>query len=97
MRNSKKDLLPFRHGVHLFKTLQEVEDMRHITYALVVGSLMYAMLCTRPNICYAVQIVNRYQSNPRLDNWTTVKIILKYLRRMREYMLVYGAKDVILT
>src|ERR1051325_6640353 len=58
---------------------------------------MYAMLCTRPDICYAVGIVSRYQSNPGLDHWTAVKIILKYLRRMRDYMLVYGAKDLILT
>ncbi|TYJ96629.1 gag/pol protein [Cucumis melo var. makuwa] len=36
------------------KTLQEVEEMRQIPYRLAVGSLMYAMLCTRPNICYAV-------------------------------------------
>ncbi|KAL4025380.1 hypothetical protein IC575_013770 [Cucumis melo] len=90
------------HGVHLSKeqcpkTPQEVEDMRRIPYASAVGSLMYAMLCTRPDICYAVGIVSRYQSNPGLDHWTAVKIILKYLRRTRDYMLVYGAKDLILT
>ncbi|KAL4014035.1 hypothetical protein IC575_026225 [Cucumis melo] len=79
------------------KTPQEVEDMRRIPYASVVGSLMYAMLCTRPDICYAVGIVSRYQSNPGLDHWTAVKIVLKYLRRTRDYMLVYGAKDLILT
>ncbi|KAA0067816.1 gag/pol protein [Cucumis melo var. makuwa] len=68
------------------KTPQEVEDMRRIPYASAVGSLMYAMLCTRPSIYYAVEIVSRYQSNPGLDHWTAVKIILKYLRRMRDYM-----------
>ncbi|TYK11833.1 putative Integrase core domain [Cucumis melo var. makuwa] len=73
MQNSKKDLLPFRHGVHLSKeqcpkTPQEVEDMRRIPYASAMGSLMYAMLCTRPDICYAVGVVSRYQSNPGLDH-----------------------------
>ena len=58
---------------------------------------MYAMLCTQPDICYAVGIVSRYQSNPRRAHWTAVKNILKYLRRMRDYMLMYGAKDLILT
>ncbi|TYK30754.1 gag/pol protein [Cucumis melo var. makuwa] len=100
--NSKKGLLPFRHGVHLYKeqcpkTPQEVEDMRRIPYASAVGSLMYVILCTRPDICYAVGIVSRHQSNPGLDHWTTIKIILKYLRKTRDYMLVYGAKDLILT
>ncbi|KAA0059675.1 gag/pol protein [Cucumis melo var. makuwa] len=93
MQNSKKGLLPFRHGVHLskeqcLKTPQKVEDMKRIPYASAVGSLMYVMLYTRPDICYALGIVSRYQSNPGLDHWTAVKIILKYLRRTRDYMLV---------
>ncbi|KAA0043390.1 retrovirus-related pol polyprotein from transposon tnt 1-94 [Cucumis melo var. makuwa] len=45
---------------------------------------------------YAVGIVSRYQSKPGFDNWTAVKIILKYLKRTRDYMLVYGEKDLIL-
>ena len=94
MQNFKKSLLPLRQEVHLSKeqypkTPQEVEDMRRTLYASVVGSLMYVMLYTRPNIFYVVGIVSRYQSNSRLDHWTTIKIILKYLRRMRDYMLVY--------
>ena len=51
------------------------------------------MLCTRPDICYRLEIVSRYRSNPGLDHWMTVKIILKYLRKTRDYMLVYRAKD----
>ena len=58
-------MLPFVHGVHLSKehspkTPQEEEDMRRVPYASAVGSLMYAMLCTRPDICYAVGIVSRF-------------------------------------
>ena len=69
MQNSKKGLLPFRHGVPLSndqrpKTLEEENIMRQVSYASVVGSLMYAMLCIRPNICYLVGMVSRYQSNP---------------------------------
>ena len=69
MQNSKKGLLPFRHGVPLSndqrpKTLEEENIMRQVSYASVVGSLMYAMLCIRPNICYSVGMVSRYQSNP---------------------------------
>ena len=53
IQNSKKGNLPSDHGVHLSKeqypkTTQEVEDLRHVPYALAVGSLMYAMLCKRP-------------------------------------------------
>ena len=67
--------------------------MRHVPYASAVGSLMYAMLCTRPDICYAVGVVSRFQSNPSLDHWITVKLILKYLRRTMDYMLVYSSDD----
>ena len=42
-------------------------------------------------------MVSRHQSNPRRDHWTTVKNILKYLRRTKDYILVYGTKDLILT
>ncbi|KAL2524270.1 cysteine-rich RLK (RECEPTOR-like protein kinase) 8 [Abeliophyllum distichum] len=71
--------------------------MKQVPYASAVGSLVYAMLCTRPDICYTVGIVSRYQSNPGPEHWTAVKHILKYLRRTRDYMLVYSAPDLVPT
>ena len=96
MENSKKGTLPFRHGVHISKeqspkTLEQKERMSRIPFASAVGSLMYVMLCTRPDICYAVGIVSRYQSDPGEEHWIAVKHILKYLRRTRDYMLVYSS------
>jgi len=41
-----------------------------------VGSLMYAMVCTRPNIAQAVRVVSRYMSNPRKEHWKAVRWIL---------------------
>ena len=84
MQNSKKGLLPFKHGVPLSndqrpKTLEEENMMRRVPYASIVGSFMYVMLCTRPDICYSIGMVNRYQSNPRPKHWQAVKHILKYL------------------
>ena len=100
MQNSKKGLLPFRHRVPLSndqrpKTLKEENMMRQIPYASAMGSLMYAMLCTRPNICYLVGMVSRYQSNPGPKHWQVVKRILKYLWRTRNYVLVYRCEDLI--
>ena len=95
MSNAKKGLMPTRHGISLSRdqcpvTPDEIEEMRRIPYASAVGSLMYAMLCTRPDICYAVGVVSRYQCNPGKDHWIAVKHILKYIRRTRDYMLVYS-------
>ena len=39
------------------------EQMSTVHYSSVVGSLMYAMMCTRPDICYVVGLVSRFQSN----------------------------------
>ena len=69
MQESKKGFVPFRVGKSLSsnqrpKTNAEIERMRGIPYASAVGSLMYAMLCTRPDICLAVSMVSRYQSEP---------------------------------
>ena len=71
----------------------EKEYMKTVPYASAVGSLMYMMLCTRPYICYSVGIVSRYQSNPGSEHWTVVKHILKYLRRTRDYILVYHGDE----
>ena len=67
--------------------------MKTIPYASAVGSLMYVMLCTRPYICCSIEIVSRYQSNPGKEHWIAVKNILKYLRRIRDCMLVYHGDD----
>ena len=97
-QNSKKGQLLTRHGIVLSKeqcptTPQEEEDMRRVPYSSAVGSLMYAMLCTRLDISYEIGIVSRYQSNPGLAHWIMVKHILKYLRRKRNYMLIYSGAD----
>ena len=53
---------------------------------------MYAMLCTRsePHIAHAVSVTSRYQSNPGEEYWTSMKCILKYLRRTKDIFLVFG-------
>ena len=69
--------------------------MRQIPYASIMGSLMYAMLCTRLDIYYSVGMVSQYQSNPIPKHWQAVKHILKYLKRTRNYILVYRCEDLI--
>ena len=76
-------------------TFEDEQRMKAIPYASKVGSLMYVVLCTRLDICYTVGMVNRYQANPELEHWTVMRHIFKYLRRTRDYMLVYGGSDLI--
>ena len=51
---------------------------------------MYAMLCTRPDVCLAISLAGRYQSNPGVEHWTVVKNFLKYLKRTKDMFLIYG-------
>ncbi|CAN0919974.1 Retrovirus-related Pol polyprotein from transposon TNT 1-94 [Linum grandiflorum] len=59
---------------------EEKEAMKNVPYASAVGSLMYAMVCTRPDIAHAFGVVSRFLSNPGKEHWVAVKWILCYLR-----------------
>ena len=45
------------------KTLEEIEYMSKVPYSSTVGSLMYAMVCTRPDIAHAMGFVSRHMNN----------------------------------
>jgi hypothetical protein len=55
------------------KTDQEKAYMSKVPYASAIESLMYAMVCTRPNIAHAVGAVSRYMGNPGKQHWEAVK------------------------
>ena len=71
-------------------TAEDRKKMKDVPYASAISSIMYAMLCTRPDVCLATSLAGRYQSNPGVDHWTAVKNILKYLKRTKDMFLVYG-------
>ncbi|KAJ9559858.1 hypothetical protein OSB04_005018 [Centaurea solstitialis] len=99
MDESKKGFIPMQHGIVLSKTQcpvssQDQNKMKSVPYASAIGSIMYAMLCTRPDVAYSVSVTSRYQQNPGEPHWVAVKNILKYLRRTKEMFLVFeGSED----
>ena len=46
----------------------EREQMKNIPYVSGIESLMYAQMCTRPDIAYSIGVLGRYQSNPSIDH-----------------------------
>ena len=64
--------------------------MARVPYASAVGSLMYAMLCTRPDICFAVDMVSRYQSNPGPIHCQAVEDSFILLRDIKSHSLLLG-------
>ena len=71
----------------------EREQMKNIPYASAVGSLMYAQVCTRPDIAFVVGMLGRYQSDPGLDHWRAAKKVMRYLQGTKDYMLMYRRTD----
>ena len=71
----------------------EKEQMRNIPYASAVGSMMYAQVCTRPDIAFVVGMLGRYQSNPGLDHWRAAKKVMRYLQGTKDYMLMFRHTD----
>lgn len=67
--------------------------MARVLYASAVGKLMYAMMCTRPDISFAIGMISRFQSNSGFAYWVTVKRILRYLRGTMDYMLCYQSGE----
>uniref|UniRef100_A0A2N9GPK2 Reverse transcriptase Ty1/copia-type domain-containing protein n=1 Tax=Fagus sylvatica TaxID=28930 RepID=A0A2N9GPK2_FAGSY len=55
-----------------------------------VGCLMYAMVCTRPDLAHAVSTVSRYMANPGREHWNAVKWIFRYLKGTAEHGILFS-------
>jgi hypothetical protein len=75
------------------KNEYEAAQMKTIPYALAVGSIMYAQVCTRPDLAFITGMFGRYQSNPGIDHWKTVKKALRYIQDTKDLMLTYKKSD----
>ena len=71
----------------------EKDKMKAIPYASAVGSIMYAQVCTRPDIAFVVGMLGRYLSNPGMNHWIAVKKVLRYLQRTKDFELTYRRSD----
>ena len=77
-------------GSQCLKNEKEIEDMSKIPYASAVGCLMYAMVCTRPDLAHAVSTVSKYITNPGREHWNTVKWIYRYLNGTTGYGILFA-------
>ncbi|KAL0413351.1 UNVERIFIED_CONTAM: Retrovirus-related Pol polyprotein from transposon TNT 1-94 [Sesamum radiatum] len=101
MEHSKRGFLPMRHGIKLSKkqspkTAEELKRMSNIPYASAVGSIQYAVQCTKPDVAYALSVMSRYQACTREAHWGAVKSIPKYLKKTKDMFLIYSGGELIL-
>ena len=71
----------------------EKRKMENILYASTIGCLMYAQVCTHPDIAYVVGMLGIYLSNPGMVHWKATKRVMWYLQRTKDFMLTYQRFD----
>ena len=79
-------------------TKAEKEAMANIPYRSSIGSLMYLMVSTRPDLAAAVGILSRFMENPGKVHWEAVKKVLRYVQHTKSYGLLYkrsGSLDLV--
>ena len=79
----------------LWHLRREISLRWHIMPLQCVALFIYATLYVRPDICFTIGMVGRYNSNPGLEHLTIVKLILKYLWRKKNYVFVFHSVEII--
>ena len=75
------------------ESAEEIQDMSKVPYASAVGYLMYAMVCTRPDLAHAVSTVSKYMANPGREHWKAVKWMFRYLRGTVGSGIMFAKQD----
>jgi hypothetical protein len=79
---------PMEPGLKL-EMLPATQQPADVPYQAAIGSLMYAMLGTRPDLAYSVSYLSRFAARPSHDAWKAVKRVMRYIRGTLDYGLVY--------
>jgi hypothetical protein len=95
MRDAKKVTTPIAPHFKLSSTQcpvidEDIEYMSRVPYSSVVGFFMYAMICSCPDLSYAMSLVSRYMANPGKEYWKVVQWIFRYLRGTSKACLKFG-------
>lgn len=70
--------------------------MFKIPYAFAVGSLMYVMVCTYPDIAHSLGVVSRFLVNPSKEHWNEIKWIFRYIKGSIDYCLCFQGTNTLL-
>ncbi|KAL2248385.1 UNVERIFIED_CONTAM: Retrovirus-related Pol polyprotein from transposon TNT 1-94, partial [Sesamum indicum] len=98
MENSKSTSVPLAAHFQLSKnqcpnTDAEKAKIEKVPYSNVIGSIMFLMVCTRPDIAYAISCLSRYMSNPGPPHWEALKWLLKYLHGSENVSILFSKRS----
>jgi hypothetical protein len=71
----------------------EIDQMKSVSYASTVRSLMYTQVCTHPDLAFMTRMLSRYQKNLGIKLWNGVMKNLRYIQGTKELMLTYERFD----
>uniref|UniRef100_A0A803R4Z6 Reverse transcriptase Ty1/copia-type domain-containing protein n=1 Tax=Cannabis sativa TaxID=3483 RepID=A0A803R4Z6_CANSA len=94
MKDSKKTSQPITSQYTLTKeqcpkTEAEKEAMSKVPYSSAVGTIMYLMVCTRPDLAFAISTLSKYMANPGKIHWLAMKWVFRYLVGTPKVGLIY--------
>ncbi|KAK4386096.1 Secreted RxLR effector protein [Sesamum angolense] len=92
---------PSRLGLWQKDTLNDLGSTLRNLFAHSHGQVhsntaYHSSMCTKRDVPYALSVTNRYQACAKEAHWSSVKTILKYLRRTKDMFLIYGGGELIL-
>jgi hypothetical protein len=67
----------------------EIEQIKSVPYTSAIGSLMYAQVCTHPDLTFVIGMLDRYQKNLDIDHWNGIKKALRYIQGTNSLTLTY--------
>lgn len=94
MQDCSSSEVPMGKGDRLNKSQCCKNDLEKLSMtskpcASLIGSIMYAQVCTRCDLAFAISVLSRYQTNPREQQWITAKKVFMYLQGTKSFMLTY--------
>ncbi|KAL2227396.1 UNVERIFIED_CONTAM: Retrovirus-related Pol polyprotein from transposon TNT 1-94 [Sesamum indicum] len=95
MENAKSTSVPLAAHFQLSKeqcpkTASEIRKMENVPYSNLIGSIMFLMVCTRPDVAYSISCLSRFMSNPGPPHWEALKWLLRYLRGSENIGIIFS-------
>jgi len=91
MDESRPVATPMPMKLHRMKPDEEACNLT--IYQSMIGSLMYAMTATRPDIAYAIGVLSRYNHDPSNEHMVALKRVFRYLNGMKDWRLHFGGEE----
>ena len=95
MTNSKAIATPLEIGIKILLSNSQEDISKEIDYPYreAIGCLMYAMLCTRPDLSFSICYLSRFSNNPRIEHWKALKRVLRYIKGTIKLKLKFGKES----